>query len=516
MQRCSAHLRHAARRCFATTSLYIDGAVSAASDHQTVKTHSPADGSLLAELSDASAADAGRAVAAAARCHAEGAYFRDGAARKYALERAAHSLRNETAAYATLEARDCGKTLKEAAGDVAYCADMLDYYAGLTLEGGLAHAEQRAPPPEAYELDASCKISTYPIGVACLITPWNYPLVQAVLKLAPAVAAGCPLVLKPSPLASLTCVDFIQHILGPLLRPGACNLLTGGPPLSEDRGAAALLADPHVAVCSFTGSSTGGEAVLNAGAPFARPSALELGGKGALIILDDADVEAASDHALTGILACAGQVCSATSRLLIQRPLYDAVIERVVAKMATVQVGAPLDATTTMGPLVSRTQQERVLGFIDRARRASLDVRQPAAPASGAGYFVGPTLVTGELEGTEIWREEVFGPVLCALPFERDQDAVALANASPFGLAHAVFSADETRAATCADALDAGVVWVNANQLLWPDTPFGGWKASGFGKEHGAEGMAPFVRRKTVVVAPAPCSSGEGAYVPVW
>ena len=163
-----------------------------------------------------------------------------------------------------------------------------------------------------YAIDAtaqprrSCQVATYPAGVAALVTPWNYPLLQAVLKVAPAVAAGCPFVLKPSPLASLTCVDFLQTILGPLTPPGACNLLTGGPPLSDvNRGAGALLADPRVAVCSFTGSSRGGEAVLRAAAPFARPSALELGGKGALVVLDDADVEAAADQALVGILSCA-------------------------------------------------------------------------------------------------------------------------------------------------------------------------------------------------------------------
>ena len=194
--------------------------------------------------------------------------------------------------------------------------------------------------------------------------------------------------------------------------------------------------------------------------------------------------------------------------MLIQRPIYDAVVERVLEKMAAVVVGKPLDAATTMGPLVSREQQERVLGFVERARRASLDVRQPAAQADGSGYFAPPTLVLGDLEGSEVWREEVFGPVLCAMPFESDEDAIKLANASRFGLAHAVFSADEARAAKCADALDAGVVWVNANQILWPDTPFGGWKASGFGFEQGREGMAPFLRRKSVVVAPSP--GGEG------
>ena len=201
--------------------------------------------------------------------------------------------------------------------------------------------------------------------------------------------------------------------------------------------------------------------------------------------------------------------------MLIQRPIFDAVVERVLEKMAAVVVGKPLDAATTMGPLVSREQQERVLGFVERARQAALDVRQPALPQTdGSGYFAPPTLVTGDLEGAEVWREEVFGPVLCAMPFESDEDAIALANASRFGLAHAVFSADEARAARCADALDAGVVWVNANQILWPDTPFGGWKASGFGFEQGREGMAPFLRRKSVVVAPSPAP--ERGYVAAW
>ena len=197
--------RHARR--FATTSstLYVDGAAAAASDNATIKTRSLADGSVLAELSDASADDARRAVAAAARCHASGAYFRDGAARRDALERAAAAyareardrVRDERRGVVSRSAQDCGKTFAEAEGDVAYCADMLDYYAGLVVDG--ATKERRAPPPAAYELDAACSIATYPAGVAALVTPWNYPLLQAVLKVAPAVAAGCPFVLKPSP-----------------------------------------------------------------------------------------------------------------------------------------------------------------------------------------------------------------------------------------------------------------------------------------------------------------------------
>ena len=392
---------------------------------------------------------------------------------------------------------------------MAYCADMLDYYAGLVVDGSTK--ERRAPPPAAYELDAACTIATYPAGVAALVTPWNYPLLQAVLKVAPAVAAGCPFVLKPSPLASLTCVDFLQTILGPLTPPGACNLLTGGPPLSgADRGAGALLADPRVAVCSFTGSSRGGEAVLNAAAPAGGHRRWSSAARARSSSSTTPTSRRRRTRRWSGSCPVRAGVLfsSCVYAIAATRPSHRRRGPGLLRDVSAVDPAADLRRCRRTSPredgrrrrrqaarpaaATSREQQlvsAGVSSTLPRHRRDS-----SLASSSGRG---GPRstcaslrprltvaaclrrrrLSTGDLEGAEVWREEVFGPVLCAMPFESDEDAIKLANASRFGLAHAVFSADEARAAKCADALDAGVVWVNANQILWPDTPFGGWKA---------------------------------------
>jgi len=512
---------------------YIDGAFSAASDRgvdgkpSTVTTASPRDGSALATLADASAADAERAIATARRCVADGSWgatTREQAeARARVLERAADALDAEREEFANLESLDCGKPLPESRADMAFCADVLRYYADFgrrfEFDGGDA-ARTKCPTDDQLR----ARVVSAPRGVVGMITPWNFPLQQAVVKLAPALAAGNACVLKPSPVASLTCAAFAKLLVEKGGAPaGAISVLTGGPPHGppSGRGSEALAESAELDCLSFTGSGRAGEQLLAASARALRPTTLELGGKGALLVFADyPDLEAAADWALVGILSTSGQVCSATSRLLVEEAAYEPLLKLLLEKMKRVNVGDPMDAATTMGPLASAQQRDAVVAAVTSALesgagRATVGVDAAAynAGVNSGGFFFPPTLMTDVDEGSALWREEIFGPVLCVARFGDGDEAgaVARANDSPYGLGHGVLTADSERAARVANALDAGVVWANCNQAVWPDTPFGGAKKSGFGWELGAAGFEEYLQKKTIVEAAEPGYSW-GAY----
>ena len=406
------------RRDARMLSLYIDGAACEASDGLTIAVRSPRDDAVIGRLADASAADAERAVGAAQRVKEAGAWARDDGLRVGVLRRGAAALREDVEGYAELESLDCGKVLAEARGDVGYCADVLDYYADLVEAPGFRGAEAPvAGPPEGYfDAKLSAKVAAGPVGVVALVTPWNFPLMQAVLKVAPAVAAGCPLVLKPSPLASLTCAKFFAEVLGPAAPAGAVNVVTGGPPASPvERASLALTTDPRVDFASFTGSGAGGKSVLAASAAALRPTGLELGGKGALVVVEDADLDAAADFAALGILQCAGQVCSATSRLLVHRSVERDLVARVVEKVEAVAIGDPLDPASTMGPVVSAAQRAKIEAAVQGALDDGATLANARADVSGlgSGYFVAPAVLRDAAPDSKAWREEIFGPVLC-------------------------------------------------------------------------------------------------------
>jgi betaine-aldehyde dehydrogenase len=433
--------------------------------------------------------------------------------------------------FAAVESVDCGKPVEEARGDIGFCADVLEYYARAARpsdEGGAGALDPHdvgSASPDGFR----GTVAHEPAGVVACVTPWNFPLMQAVLKVAPALAAGCSVVLKPSPLASMTCALFAALARDAGLPDGALALLTGGPCASTGdaagRAGADLSAHPGIDRLSFTGSGAGGSAVLSAAAPLLRPTGLELGGKGAMIVFADADMESAVDWALVGIFLCSGQVCSATSRLLVEETAYDAFVEAVVARASTIRMGHPLDNRTQMGPVVSAAQRDKVLAAVARAEsegcRALLGGSSAQSPCadenigptapSPDGFFVAPTVLDRTPLDCAAWREEIFGPVLCCRPFADEGEAVAVANETPYGLGDAVFSADEVRAARVAARLTSGVVWTNCNQALWPATPFGGRKQSGFGWELGEAGLEEYTQRKTLIAAPSGASWGAYA-----
>mmetsp|Transcript_14593 Transcript_14593/g.37780 ORF Transcript_14593/g.37780 Transcript_14593/m.37780 type:complete len:407 (-) Transcript_14593:262-1482(-) len=382
---------------------------------------------------------------------------------------------------------------------------VFDFYADIA-------AEELAPKaiiiPDA---EFASRTVPAPVGVAACVTPWNYPLMQAACKVAPALAAGCATLLKPSPLASLTCIELGKLAEDVGLPDGALTVLTGGPPTGVSDGAARLLTHPEVGFLSFTGSTRGGVEMLSASAPLVRRTGLELGGKGAMLVFDDADVGSVVDWAMVGIFVTSGQICSATSRLLVHSSRRAELLDRLRDAALAIMVGDPLDRGTQMGAVISEEAASRIVDAVEQAQAdgsellcggGSVPSTLPAELRSG--YYVPPTVLVDVPLQSAAWQEELFGPVLCVQTFETEAEAVALANDSPYGLGHAVMSADMQRCERVADLLEAGTVWINSNQALWPHTPFGGWKASGFGKEWGKEGMHEYLRHKTVTSAVRP------------
>jgi betaine-aldehyde dehydrogenase len=469
---------------------------------------SPRDGSALAPLPVSTAADVDAAVALGADVAASASWGAREAvgARAGVLHALAAAVRGRREELARLESVDMGKALVESRADVAFCADVLDYYAALA---------PRALADAQIELDAppfAARVVPSAVGVVGCVTPWNYPLLQATAKLAPALAAGCAVVLKPSPLASLSCLQLGAMAEAAGAPRGALSVVTGGPPAAapagaDEDGAHRLLAHPHLAKLSLTGSERAGGAALRAAAEHVRPTALELGGKGAMLVFEDAALEAAVGWCLLGAFANAGQVCSATSRLLVHRPIAARFTDMLVRAAAALRVGDPLAEGVAMGALVSAARREAVLAAVASSRAAGATLLLGGGPAAvpglNGGYYMEPTILASAPRDSAAWRDELFGPVLAVASFEDEAEALALANDSRFGLAHAVFSADAARCERVAAALDAGTVWVNCSQLVWPATPFGGWKASGFGREYGLPGLQVYLRYKTISAAPA-------------
>ena len=506
---------------FPTARLFIDGDFVAAEDNATLPVHSPRDGAIITHIANASARDVDRAVASARRCFDQYAtQWSDDSwpaaspsHRAAVLRELSSGIRRRSDELAWLETMDCGKPLVESKADMDTCAGLFEFYADLV--DNQSGEETHLDVPED---GITAVLRREPLGVVGAITPWNFPLAQAVVKVAPALAAGCAVVLKPSPLASLTSLALAQLAVKANLPRGALNVITGGPP-DGDAGEA-LGRHPGIDKLSFTGSGTAGSALLASGAPLLRSTALELGGKGCMVVCADADIDDAVDWALAGCFICSGQVCSATSRIVVDASVAEMFISKLVAAArAKLVVGDPLAVDTNMGPLVSRHQRDRVRSFVtdaqsDQRCEALLPASLDAWPGvrCEAGYYASPQVYRitsssgrddGGVKWPQVWREEIFGPVLCVAEFRAGDlnHAVELANDSPYGLAHAIFTTTPSIATEATRRLRAGIVWQNCSQPVYPSTPFGGCKASGFGREYGALGLEEYVLPKTVVTA---------------
>jgi betaine-aldehyde dehydrogenase len=417
----------------------------------------------------------------------------DGAERAAYLEGFADALGRRREALIRLSSTNNGKILAEAAIDLDDAIACYRYYAGQTRR--LEARQGSAVSVEMAGIEARCYHD--PVGVVGLITPWNFPLVTSAWKLAPALAAGCTVVLKPSEVTPLPEQALAEIALEIGLPGGVFNLLNGdgegiGAPLSQHAG---------VDKVSFTGSNRVGEAVMRAAAERTAGVSLELGGKSPILVLDDADPERAADWVMAGIYFNAGQICSATSRLLVHEGLAEALLAALARRIDALVLGDPLQEGTTMGPMTSARQRQSVQAYLAIAGKEGLQAVRDGShrelPAQG--YFLAPTLFRDVPTTSRLWQEEIFGPVLCTRSVADEEEAIRLANDSDFGLVATVISADAERARGVGRRLRAGSVWYNSEQLVLPETGWGGFGRSGIGRELGPWGLAAYLEVKHVI-----------------
>jgi betaine-aldehyde dehydrogenase len=468
---------------------WIDGRPLAAATGDTREVREPATGRLLAVVPEGSASDVDAGVAAARRAFDEGPWPRRfPQQRARVLVCAAELIDAHAEELARLETWDTGKTLTESRDDMVQVAEAFRYFAALVSTLG---GEVNPVPADALSLTLH-----EPAGVAALITPWNYPLLQASWKLAPALAAGCTLVIKPSELTPLTTVRAVELLHEAGLPDGVANVVLG----AGGSVGASLVAHAGVDLVSFTGGIVTGRQIARAAAEQAKRVALELGGKNPNLVFEDADFDAALDHALNAVFYHAGQVCSAGSRLLVHERLHERFVDALLDRAKRIRLGYGWEAGTEMGPLVSDAHRAKVEGLValalEEGATLRLGGRRPHGERFAHGSFLEPTVLTDVHRDMRIAHEEIFGPVLSVERFSDEADAVAAANGTVSGLAAAVWTRDVARAVRVGRALRFGTVWLNDFHPYYPQAPWGGMKQSGVGRELSLSGLREYQEEK--------------------
>jgi aldehyde dehydrogenase (NAD+) len=472
--------------------MYIDGKYVDSASGKWFDSYNPYTGEPWAQIAQGNAADTDRAVRAAHKAYTEGPWpLLSASQRGLLLHKLGDLVARDARKLAETEVRDNGKLIAEMQGQLNYIPQWYYYF------GGLADKIQGAVIP--LDKKGFFNFTRHePLGVVGAITPWNSPLLLAAWKLAPALAAGNTVVIKPSEFTSASTLEFVKLFEEAGFPSGVVNVVTG---FGKDVGTP-LVEHPLVKKIAFTGSDATGRAINELAAKTFKRVSLELGGKSPNIVFADAKIEDAVNGAVSGIFAATGQTCIAGSRLLLQESIHDAFVEKLLALAKTARMGDPMSLDTQVGPVTTRPQYEKVLGYIDIAKKegAKLLLGGGAAtrPECGKGWFVEPTVFAGVNNRMRIAQEEVFGPVLSVIKFKDEEEALAIANDVRFGLGSGVWTSDIGRAIRMSERIQAGTVWVNTYRAVSYLSPFGGYKDSGLGRENGMDAMREYLQVKSV------------------
>lgn len=474
----------------ATRRMWIGGQWVGAAGGRTREIINPADETVVARVPEAGAQDVQAAVAAARAAFDEGPWPRMQARdRGTLLFKIAESIRANAAELAELDSVNMGKPIAESEFDAADAAACFEYYAGWASK---IQGETLSVPDNALSM-----VVREPVGVVGQIIPWNYPILMSAWKLAPALAAGCTAVLKPAEQTPLSALRLGELLSALELPPGVVNIVTGDGP----EAGAALVADPRVDKIAFTGGVETGRAVIKSAADTIKRMSIELGGKSPNVVFADADFEAAVDGALFGAFANQGEVCSAGSRLLVDKAIYQRMLTALTEKVRRVRLGRPLDRETKMGPLVTREHRDKVLEYIELGKKEARLLcggGAPSDPELARGFYVEPTIFADVDPKACIAQEEIFGPVLCVIPFDSEEEAVQIANDTRYGLAGAVWTRDVFRGIRVLKQIRAGILWLNTYHPTYNEAPWGGYKQSGFGRELGRYGLEHYLETKQI------------------